>query len=196
MKELHFDTYKEFALEIVDAYDMVIEDDGLNSADVIAKYEDAKEIVKELICLGYDIKSIELSDVEFNGYDDEYAISLFDNSIWCEQAKKDGEYLGIGADVCYILSNCNSKVISKIEAERVYEIEIEESKEYTDCDGDCENCCLDEDDSYLTLDKDDDGIHGFTVSKSDEHGYSNYSFYSTELVDDEMLEMLFDIFGV
>ena len=122
-----------------DVYDRVKSNDEYNSVDVIAKYEDAKEIVRKLIGIGYGITYItELADVEYDGYDDAFVISLLDDEIWCEPVKRDDKYIFVEADVVYIFDDCNSKIIPKIEADEVYEVEI--GYKYDNCDGDCENC--------------------------------------------------------
>lgn len=135
IKTLHFEGYEDFACVMSDVYDRVKSNDEYNSVDVIAKYEDAKEIVRKLIGIGYGIAYItELADVEYDGYDDAFVISLLDDEIWCEPVKRDDKYIFVEADVVYIFDDCNSKIIPKIEADEVYEVEI------GDFDYDCENC--------------------------------------------------------
>ena len=57
-------------------------------------YVDAKEIVRKLIGIGYGIAYItELADVEYDGYDDAFVISLLDDEIWCEPVKRDDKYI-------------------------------------------------------------------------------------------------------
>ena len=139
IKTLHFEDYEDFACAVSDVYDRVKSDDKYNSVDVIAKYEDTKEIIRELVGMGYGIAFInELADPEYDGYDDAFIISLLDDEIWCEPVKRKNGYIFVEADVVYIFDNCNSKIIPKIEADEVYEVEI--GNEYDDCDGDCENC--------------------------------------------------------
>ena len=144
IKTLHFEDYEDFACAVSDVYDRVKSDDEYNSVDVVAKYEDAKEIIRELIGIGYGIAFInELADPEWDGYDDAFVVSLLDDEIWCEPVKLKDDYIFVEADVVYIFDDCNSKIIPKIEADDVYEVEI--GNEYDDCDGDCENCdCHDE----------------------------------------------------
>lgn len=146
IKTLHFEDYEDFACAVSDAYDKVKSNDEYNSVDVVAKYEDAKEIIRELIRIGYGIAFInELGDPEWDGYDDAFAISLLDNEIWCEPVKRKDGYIFVEANVVYIFNDCNSKIIPKIEADEVYKVEI--VNDYDDCDieilndyGDCENC--------------------------------------------------------
>ena len=133
IKTLHFEDYEDFACAVADAYDRVKSDDEYNSVDVVAKYEDAKEIIRELVGIGYDIAFInELAKPEWDGYDDAFVISLLDDEIWCEPVKRKDGYIFVEADVVYIFDDCNSKIIPKIESDEVYEVEI------GDFDYDCE----------------------------------------------------------
>lgn len=135
IKTLHFEDYEDFACAVSDAYDRVKSDDAYNSVDVVAKYEDAKEIIRELIGIGYGIAFIDgFGNPEWDDYDDAFVISLLDDEIWCEPVKRKDGYIFVDADVVYIFDNCNSKIIPKIEADEVYEVEI------GDFDYDCENC--------------------------------------------------------
>lgn len=135
IKTLHFEDYEDFACAVKNTYDKVKSDNEYNSVDVIANYEDTKEIIREFIGMGYGIAFInELADPEYDGYDDAFVISLLDDEIWCEPVNRKGEYIFIEADVVYIFGDCNSKIIPKIEANEAYEVGI------GDFDYDCENC--------------------------------------------------------
>ena len=48
MKNLYFENYEDFACVVSDVYDRVKSDDKYNSVDIVAKYEDAKEIIREI----------------------------------------------------------------------------------------------------------------------------------------------------
>ena len=138
IKTLHFEDfedYEDFACTVSDVYDRVKSDDKYNSVDVVAKYEDAKEIIRELIGIGYGIAFIDgFGNPEWDDYDDAFVISLLDDEIWCEPVKRKDGYIFVEANVVYIFDDCNSKIIPKIEADEVYEVEI------GDFDYDCENC--------------------------------------------------------
>lgn len=135
IKTLHFEYYEDFACAVSDAYDRVKSDDEYNSVDVVTKYEDAKEIIRELVGIGYGIAFInESADTEWNNYDDAFVISLLENEIWCEPVKRKDGYIFVEANVVYIFDDCNSKIIPKIEADEIYEVGI------GDFDYDCENC--------------------------------------------------------
>lgn len=194
IKTLHFEDYEDFACAVSDVYDRVKSDDEYNSVDVVAKYEDAKEIIHELIGIGYGIAFInELADPEWDGYDDAFVISLLDDEIWCEPVKRKDGYIFVEADVVYIFDDCNSKIIPKIESDEVYEVEID--NEYDDCNGDCENCnCHNE--TYLHTSEDEDGnVHGFTASKSDGDSYMSYSHYSSDELSHEDIQKMLKAFG-
>lgn len=135
IKTLHFEDYEDFACAVADTYGRVKSDDEYNSVDVVAKYEDAKEIIRELVGMGYSIAFVtEFASPEWDNYDDAFVIGLCDDEIWCEPVKRNDGYIFIEADVVYIFDDCNSKIIPKIESDEVYEVEV------GDCDCDCENC--------------------------------------------------------
>lgn len=194
IKTLHFEDHENFACAVSDAYDKVKSNDEYNSIDVVAKYEDVKEIIRELVGIGYNIAFInELADPEWDGYDDAFVISLLDDEIWCEPVKRDEGYIFVEADVVYIFDDCNSKIIPKIEADEVYEVGI--GNEYDDCDGDCENCPA-HDETYLHTSEDEDGnTHGFTASRSDGDSYMSYSYYSSNELSHEDIQKMLKAFG-
>lgn len=194
IKTLHFEDYEDFACAVSDVYDRVKSDDEYNSVDVVAKYEDAKEIIRELVEIGYGIAFIDkFGNPEWDGYDDAFAVSLLDNEIWCEPVKRKDGYIFVEADVVYIFDDCNSKIIPKIEADEVYEVEI--GNEYDNCDGDCENCdCHDETYLHTSQDK-DENTHGFTASRSDGDSYMSYSYYSSDELSHEDIQKMLKAFG-
>lgn len=194
IKTLHFEDYEDFTCTVSDVYNKVRSDDEYNSIDIVAKYKDAKEIIRELVGIGYDIAFInELADPEWDGYDDAFVISLLDDEIWCEPVKRDEGYIFVEADVVYIFDDCNSKIIPKIEANEVYEVGI--GNEYDDCDGDCENCPA-HDETYLHTSEDEDGnTHGFTASRSDGDSYMSYSYYSSNELSHEDIQKMLKAFG-
>lgn len=194
IKTLHFEDYEDFACAVSDVYDRVKSNDEYNSVDIVVKYENAKEIIRELIGIGYGIAFIDgFGDPEWIGYDDAFAVSLLDNEIWCELVKRKDGYIFVEADVVYIFDDCNSKIIPKIEADEVYEVEI--GNEYDNCDGDCENCdCHDETYLHTSQDK-DENTHGFTASRSDGDSYMSYSYYSSDELSHEDIQKMLKAFG-
>ena len=138
MKNLYFDDFEDLACDIADTYDSL---DGEDFEDVaiIAKYDEARQIIKELLCLGYDIHSINVIDEEYGEYDAEYIISLYDDEVWCEPMLRENGYITDDSPVMYILDNCSSKVIPYCKGKIVYEVTV--GKEDDECDyDDCDDC--------------------------------------------------------
>lgn len=198
MTERTYDDICELCEDIVCSY---VED-----ADVcvIAKYDEAKRIITELCSMDLVLTSCILHNPEFEGYEDEYIIDIFLDEVWCEPAKRDGEYIYTDSYVTYVLDNCNSKLLSKVKTEHLYDVHIED--EYDNDINCCECCDPDYDEcwgcsNFMNHDDDSCGIdgedcHGFTASKSDDDGYHSVSFYSTERVNhDDMMDLL-RIFGL
>ena len=131
MRNLYFDNFEDLACDIADTYKALDYDDEEDIA-IIAKYEEARQIIKELLCLGYDIHSVEIHDDLWENYDAEYVISLYDNSIWCEPMLRENGYIEEYAPVIYVLDNCSSKVIPYCKGKTVYEVTVG--------DGECDDC--------------------------------------------------------
>ena len=133
MRNLYFDDFEDLACAVADTYDALDYRDGEDVA-IIAKYEEARQIIKELLCIGYDIHSINIIDEEYGEYDAEYIISIYDDEIWCEQMLRENGYITDDSPVMYILDNCSSKVIPYCKGKNVFEVTVGED----DCD--CDEC--------------------------------------------------------
>lgn len=158
IKTLHFEDYEDFACDVSDVYERVKSDDEYNSVDAIAKYEDAKNIIAELVENGHDLAHIsDFARPDHDNYNDEYLIALDHEGIWCEPAKRENGYLYATGVVCYVMDNCNSKIISSIQSKVVYEVNIGDDN----CDGDCDHCDCKE------IDKDYYSINGKQVSQAE-----------------------------
>ena len=134
MKNLYFDDFEDFSCVIADTYDALDYDE--EDVSIIAKYEEARQIIKELACIGYDLHSIDIDD-EFDGYNAEYIITLYDNEIFCEPMLRENEYITDDSPVMYILDNCSSKVIPYCKGKTVYEVSVGIDED-DECD--CEEC--------------------------------------------------------
>ena len=143
MKNLYFDDFEDFSCVIADKFDR-LDKENFEDIAVIAKPNEIKEIFKELVCMGYDICNITYERIDWDGYDDEYILSMNHDGIWLEKFKReDGKYLTDESTITYILDNCSSKVIPYCKGKIVYEVTvgIDEDDECgcDDCD-DCEEC--------------------------------------------------------
>lgn len=141
----------ELADMVNSMYHNVTSYDNLNSIVIVAKYYEAKTLIETLIAeRGFEISSIkELGDSNVNGYTDEYIITLFVDEIGCEPAKDNNRYKDICGEAVYVLENCNSKIMSHVYGENIFEVYIDNIKDTDDdCDEDCENCCCCGNDNY------------------------------------------------
>lgn len=170
MERLEYENYEEFACDIADTFDSL--EDELGDVSIIAKYDEAKEIIRELLNLGYDVASIDLHKEEFENYYDEYRIALNQDGVWCEKFKQANGYFDDDATVTYVMDNCSSIVFKHIESEEIYEV------------------CVGDDDLDKKPDNDVEGEteHSYTVNgKSvDKETFKEYvSQFAPDLVDDE-----------
>ena len=165
MKNLYYDDFEDLACAVADSYDALDYEDEEDIV-VIAKYEEARQIIKELLCLGYDVHSIEIHDDLWENYDAEYVVSLYENEVWCEPMRKENGYLDEDAPIIYVLDNCSSKVIPHCKGKNVFEVSIGEI-DACDCD-ECE-CAYkkDEKPSTTSTSKSEYFINGKSVDKSE-----------------------------
>lgn len=162
MRNLYFDDFEDLACSVADTYDSLKGEDYEDVA-IIAKYEEARQIIKELLCIGYDIHSLEIHDDLWENYEAEYVVSLYDNSVWCEPMLREKGYIDEDAPVIYVLDNCSSKVIPYCKGKTVYEVSVGEDE--CNCD-ECKcACCKDE--KPVTTSKSEYFINGKSVDKSE-----------------------------
>ena len=191
---LKFNDYEEFACKIADDFDAITGD--YKDVSIIAKYEDARNIISSLICIGYPIKQIsDLDAPDFDGYDDEYIISLsnIDNisEIWCEPFKRENGYITDESTITYVFDNCNSKCLEKLDSKLIFEVSIGEDE--------CESCNLDTSDSESTyISRTKDGkVEGFHKSwTTQENGVTCCSSYSHYGSDEDMVKKIARDFGI
>ena len=151
MKRLEFNDYEEFACEVADTFDDICKNDGFDDIAIIAHYNEAKQIIREILCLGYDLNSIELKDPEL-GYDDvPYVISVCgidsDHEVWCEPMIRDnGKYIDDESSVVYVLDNCSSEVLKHLDSECIFEVGIGDDE----CNCKCSECACKKDEKPTT----------------------------------------------
>ena len=149
MKNLYFDDFEDFSCAVADKFDE-LNKENFEDIAVIAKPDEAKEIFKELVCMGYDICNITYEHIDWDGYDDEYILSMNHDGIWLEKFKReDGKYLTDESTITYILDNCSSKVIPCCKGKNVYEVTVGIDEDDCDCD-DCSECACKEDEKPTT----------------------------------------------
>ena len=149
MRNLYFDDFEDLACDIADRFDRLDKEEFEDIA-VIAKPNEVKEIFKELVCIGYDICNITYEHIDWDGYDDEYILSMNHDGIWLEKFKsEDGKYLTDESTITYILDNCSSAVIPYCKGKNVYEVTVGIDEDDCDCD-DCSECACKKDEKPTT----------------------------------------------
>ena len=142
MERLEFNDYEEFACEVADTYDYIRKNDDFDDIAIIAHYDEAKQIIREILCLGYDLNSIELMNPEL-GYDDvPYIISVCgidsEQEVWCEPMIRDnGEYIDDESSIIYVLDNCSSEVLKHLDSECIFEVGIGDECRCDECECAC-----------------------------------------------------------
>lgn len=188
MKTLNFDSIEEFCEEFNECIETVHNANENKYVSVVAKYEEAKEIIRELVYYDYGIAQIEVNDPNWDDYDDEYEISVINGEIFCSKMKSNNKYLTSYASVVFFMEDVNSKCISAFpEAIFEYEVQIDD-----ECDDMCCECKKDDNISFYPV-KEDGEMHGFTCSRSDENGYVSHSFYSTECLKPDVMDRVINI---
>ena len=198
MQNVYFEDYEDLVCDIADKYDSLNSNEEYKDVAIIAKYEEARQIIKELMCIGYDLHSIVMHDVEYDGYEFEYIISLYDDEIWVEPMMRESGYITDDSPIMYVLDNCSSKVIPYCKGKVVFEVTVGE--EECDCD-ECQCACTDKDtddseSTHISRDKHGNPL-GFSKTwstvRDGVHCYSSYSHYSSDV---DMLRSIASDFGV
>lgn len=191
LKTLYYDDIANLCCFISDSYDSLA--DKFADISVIAKYDEAKEIIRELLCIGHNIASLDIHNEEFENYHDEYIISLNFEGIWCEKFKRDNGYIEDCSIITYISNECNSTCIPHVTSEKVFAFEIGEPEKAN------LSTNLDTDKSESThVSRDKYGVPcGFTKSwVTEENGVSCSSIYSHFTNDIESLYNIAEKFDV
>lgn len=162
MKNLYFDDFEDLACDIADKFDELNKEE-FEDISVIAKPDEVKEIFKELVCIGYDICNITYERIDWDGYDDEYILSMNHEGIWIEKFKRENGYYEDESTITYILDNCSSKVIPYCKGKIVFEVSVG-----ADEDGcDCSECACKKNEKPATTSKESYFINGKSVDKSE-----------------------------
>lgn len=194
MKTLYFQDIADLCEAISDEYEFL--NDEFADISVIAKYDEAREIIKELLCNGYEIASIDIQREEFNDYFEEYIISLNFDGVWCEKFKRDNGYFYDDSSIAFVSNECNSACLPYVESKTTYAFEIKdednkcEDKKSTDLD------TSDMESTHVSRDK-DGAACGFSKSWSTaKDGVSCYSSYSHYSSDVDELRKVAEKFGI
>lgn len=209
MKRLCFEDYEEFVSLVDNVLTDIRKKDSYNDISIITKYEEAREIMRELVVFGYIPCGIEFYEPEWGKYNDEYILSLVNldgkDEFFCEPMRREDHYIVDESTVIYVLDNCSSKVIPYCRSEEVFEVcvgcDFCEDDECQDecCCATCANHTLDTNESestYVSIDKDGTPLGFSKTWFTEEDGvqcYSSYSHYSNNL---DVLKEIASDFGV
>lgn len=186
MEKFLFEDIEEFVDKFLEEYEKRESEDDFYGVSIVAHYKPMIDILNYLVdTTCFELYDIELENPESCHYCDEYILTVDENGkFWCQKAKYDAKYIRLEKDVTFVHSDVNSKFIIKNKDEYMIEFDFEE-------DDKCDCCCnCDECDNGFTITS-DDNMHGFTVNRSNESGYSSYSFYSTNMGLVEQMAKLF-----
>ena len=183
MKRVEFKTYEDFICEVVDKLEAIVTTfDRYGDICIIAKSNEANVIIRELLCMGYNIASVHLGKENYEEYIDEYIISITYNNgekeIWCEPFKRNNKYLTDESLFTYVMDNCSSACIPNCKGRVLFEVGIVDDEE-CDCD-ECQCACKEETDDKVEYDV-----------KSDDNGY--FITVRCNLDADEAMEMIQDM---
>ena len=139
-KDLNFEYIEEFVDYVIDE----VENDEDNFITVIAKFDEAKEILKNAIA--YDdvnFESLQIESPIMDNYYDEFVLSFWMNDgvleIGCEKLKnEEGDYTNPCGDVVFLFDDCSSKIIPLCDGSELYFVNIDDE---CDCDEDCDCKC-------------------------------------------------------
>lgn len=171
--------FEDFSDMLDDIFEQIEGSEECRHATIVGKYEEVRQILNCAIseyCI--EIGDISLCSEDCNGYKDEYALTFIDVEdlgmvVHCSPLKTKSGYLYYGADIVYILKNCNSAVQNYCETEAKFAIIGEEEYECRCC-----NCK-------------DDNIYGFTVDNETYNGYMKLTYHSsTPVTEADIINML------
>lgn len=178
---VQFDDFTDAACAFSDTFDYLPSD--YRSVGIVAKYNEAKEIIKQLVCLGHDVYSIDIHNCDFDDYCDEYVITITDDGIFCEKFVRDYGYFTEESDVTYVSEEANSACLKHIDSDMVVSFQIGDDDNEDEELEDEENCCK------CSC---EDNMHEFTMTKNTDNGYSSISFYSTDKICADEMKHLMD----
>lgn len=197
MKQQVFSSFRDFVKTVSNTYQSISDDEDIS---IIAKYDEAQEILYELSCLNYRLIFVEFEHPKYSNYNDEYIISIFENQIWCEKMKRNREYLNDDSFIIYVLDNCSSTCLKYLSDKTIYEVSIRNAEDSNSVKGTAECTCTDKEcnSKHSVVNRDKNGkVKGFRKSWTSTHDgitkHESYSYYSNNA---KTLEEMAKFFGI
>ena len=138
-KDLNFEYIEDFVDYVVNE----VENDEDKFVTVIAKFDDAKEILKNTMTYNdVNFESLQIESPIMDNYCDEFVLSFWMNDgvleVGCEKLKnEEGEYTNPCGDIVFLFDDCSSKIIPLCEGLRLYFVSVEDECDCDDCDEEC-----------------------------------------------------------
>ena len=115
--DVELNTLSDFTKFVVDAYSYLIEEDEYNIVNVFVKKSEIVKVISDLAD-AFFIGNVKIN--LYDDYEDEYCItverSIFGDEMNCYMSKETGKYDRYNCDLAIILDNCNSAILSNIDA--------------------------------------------------------------------------------
>lgn len=90
------------------------------SVSIIAKTDEAIDIVRMLISQDIPIAMIDIGVTDFTSYYDEYVVTLDESGVWCEPFKRDNNYVNDKSAFTFVSGNCSARVLSHVKSKSAY----------------------------------------------------------------------------
>ena len=192
-QDLEFEYIEDFVDYVMDRFD---DDDDL-FITVISKFNNMRDIIKDLIsyCDDINFDRIDITAPKSCCYKDEDYLSLWIDdgviNIDCFPLKMDGNYISPCGDIIYLFDDSSSKIIPLCDSGDLYYVSISDEDDIQ-CDCCQDNDCVCGDRATVDYSKDEDGdLHGFTASKTTANSYYSFSYYTPDTIDkDDIHTML------
>ena len=214
MKRMLFVNMEKLTDKILDIFDSNEENEDFYGVSVVGHYDIIANFLNYISKnTNFEMYDISLAPSEVNGYYDEYILSIDpDGLVWCQEAKHEDRYLETEKEVIFVHSDTNSKFVIRNKDNEMIEFCFDNEFECNgecidcirecdtdefDCDSNLEDSELEPSNSELTAIVDDeDNLHGFTYSSSEDGLYRSVSYYTTENLENDLLKDLFRIFRI
>lgn len=196
IKRINFEYIEEF----VEYLTNLVYDDEDMFITVVAKYNEMHQILEDIIASEeVYLESIHFDDIDVAGCNEDYCLSMNLERdkicIKCTPLKVDRKYTNPCGDNTYLFPNISSDITFLCEGSNIYLVNIAEDEECNGCDHECFcNCPKNETCVECSVGEDED-IHGFTASKSDDDGYYSFSFYTSNTLSKEDIHSMLKKYG-
>ena len=188
--------------ELVDYVINEVENNEDKFITVIAKFDKAREIFKNVMMYeDINFELLHIESPEMDNYCGEFLLSFWMNDgfieFGCEKMKNEhGSYIHPHGDITFLFGDCSSKIIPLCDDSTLYFVNIDDACDCGEwCCGNCDCGCHDTKNGVELSEINDGGLHGFSASKTNDDGFYNYSFYTSENLSKDDIRSMLKEFG-